>query len=404
MKLIPVIVMAAIAASCGSAKKTADAAPVGPDVVPAVAPEVPQSGNVMKKPDVSVEKLEFSMNFFKEAYAQSSKGDIVLSPYSAGMAFSMLADGAKGATRDGLVASLSRSSYYGEFPYADSLNTVKTANSLWLNKGFKAKDSYISTLKNGYAAQFYSADAGDPFTPEAINGWCSKHTEGLISHIIDELDPSIRAILMNALYFKAPWLTAFNEKSTFKEVFHGEAGDAEVDFMHKTSKSFEYALLPGCKVVNLPYKNKKYAMLFAIPDDMDKTVKELNAVKFQEILKKLRWGQEVVLSLPKFKVEFTKVLNDIMGKLGASLAFNPAGDLSGISDERLFVSKAVQKCVLEVNEEGAEAAAVTAILLGRTSVAVQDPPVVIRVDKPFLFFIYDTTSQMILFEGKIANI
>ena len=145
-------------------------------------------------------------------------------------------------------------------------------------------------------------------------------------------------------------------------------------------------------------------MLIAIPDDMSKAVEDLNFVNFQTVLKNLKRGEEVSLALPKFKVEYTKVLNDIMTNMGAGMAFTTQADLSGITDEDVFVSKAIQKCVVEVNEEGSEAAAVTAILVGRTAVMRPVEPVVIRVDKPFLFAIYEVKSQSILFEGKIADI
>ncbi|MBQ9185834.1 MAG: serpin family protein [Bacteroidales bacterium] len=406
MKLTPVLILAAMATfSCGPSKKAAESTPAADGTVAPVTDVIPASrGEVMKKPDVDVEKVEFYMNFLKTALEGSPAGNTVLSPYSAGMAFSMLTDGAKGKTRESLVQALSRSAFYGDNLYSDSLNIVKSANSIWLNRGFKAKDGYIGNLTNGYCAQVYSADAGDPFTAEAVNSWCGKHTEGLISHILDEIPVDTRMMLLNALYFKAPWLIPFSKDDTFKETFHGEAGDAEVDFMHKSSRSYGYALLPGCKVVNLPYKNNRYAMLVAIPDDMDKVVSHLDVIEFQNALSRLRRGDEVVLSLPRFKVEYTGVLNGIMEKLGAGDALTPGADFSGITDESVFVTSALQKCVLEVNEEGSEAAVVTAILVGRTSVAVQRPPVVIKVDRPFLFAIYDTKTQNILFEGKIADI
>ena len=395
--------MAALVASCGTAKKTADAAPEGAAPVVESLKAVPDGArDVIKKPDVSLEKLAFSANLLKEAYVQAPKGNIILSPYSAGVAFSMLTDGARNRTRKGLITALSRSSYYGEFPYRDSVYTVKTANSVWLNAGLVAKDNYIGTLKNGYNAQVFSADAGDPFTAEAVNKWCGEHTEGLIDKLLDTLDPTNRMILMNALYFKAPWALPFSKERTFKEVFHGEEGDADVDFMHATTKGFRYGRLNGATLVNLPYKDGRYAMLIAVPDDMAAFFEDFSPATFDKALDALQQG-EVALSLPKFKLEASKRLNEIMTALGAGEVFTPAADLSGISDEALFVNLAFQKCVLEVNEEGSEAAAVTVIMMTRAT-AVSLEPVPIRVDKPFLFAIYDTKTKEILFEGKIADI
>lgn len=379
--------------SCGPAKKTAEVSSV---------PEAVNPSSIMEKPVIDKAKQAFSMAMLKGTLGLRPEGNVILSPYSAGVAFTMLADGSIGKTKEAIINALSCSSYYGDVPYTDSLNIVKTANSLWLNGGLVVKGEYAENLKNNYNAQIYAKDNGDPFTVEAVNQWCADHTENLIDKILEYLDPETRMILMNALYFKAPWEVAFDANATYKEVFHGEKEDKEVDFMHKTSDVYGYAYNDGCTYVALPYKGDRYAMLIAMPDDITKIGNSLGADSFLNALGYLRPGREVCLSLPKFKLEFEMVLNDLLSLLGAGIIFSPAADFSGITDEKLSVSQAIQKCVLEVNEEGSEAAAVTAIVFTRTSVNVDR--VYVKINKPFLFAIYDTKDKSILFEGKIAEL
>lgn len=395
-KLLTFIISALGLVSCGSARKSV------PAQVP-VSDPVPVSGDI-RKPDVSLNKLIFSANLLKEAYSQDRKGNIILSPYSAGAAFSMLAEGAGPSTRKALSVALSGASYYGDFPISDSSNIVKSAGSLWLNRGFRAKDKFVGTLRNGYAAEVFSAESGDAVTPYAVNAWCGRHTAGLIDHIIDRIAPETKALLLNALYFKAQWAESFSRGNTYEGQFYGsEDGHCMVDFMHKTSRSFGYMLTPGCKFVNLEYRNGLYAMLIAVPDDMDAAMEKLGPMAFQDVLSGLKKGR-VSLSLPKFKIETSLVLNAIMSRLGAGEAFSGSADFSGISDENLSVSSAIQKCVVEVSEEGTEAAAVTSVRVGVTALPPQEPTVRIDVNKPFLFAIYNIRTQEILFEGKIADV
>ena len=388
--LFLIVPLMASCLACGTAKQQETKS----EAVSTMEPQV-------STPSINMEKAEFSIDFLKTAIAYQPKGNVILSPYSAGVAFSMLTDGARGSTRDGLVKALRRSSFYGDFMDSDSLNIVKSANSVWLNKGFVANKEYISTLENGYNAQTFAADKGDPFTAEAVNTWCALNTEGLIQEILDQIPADVRMMLLNALYFKAAWVYPFDPQVTTEGTFYGESGQTQVKYMQNQAR-FEYGEFPGYKVVSLPYKNWKYAMMIVLPDDIDAAVEDLTADKYNYLFTHLDRDAKVRVVLPRFKLETTKVLNDLFSSLGAGQAFTSAADFSGITGEPIFVSKALQKCVLEVNEEGSEAAAVTAILMGRTAVPERVEEII--VNKPFFFAIYNPRTREILFEGKIADI
>lgn len=388
--LLLIVPLVASCLACGTAKQQETKS----EAVSTMEPQV-------STPSINMEKAEFSIDFLKTAIAYQPKGNVILSPYSAGVAFSMLNDGARGTTHDGLRKALRYSSYYGDFMDCDSLNIVKSANSVWLNKGFVADKKYISRLENGYNAQTFAADKGDPFTAEAVNTWCALNTEGLIQEILDQIPADTRMMLLNALYFKAAWVYPFDPQVTTEGTFYGESGQTQVKYM-QTQARFEYVEFPGYKVVSLPYKNWKYAMMIVLPDDIDAAVEDLTADKYNYLFAHLDKDAKVRVVLPRFKLETTKVLNDLFSSMGAGQAFTSAADFSGITGEPIFVSKALQKCVLEVNEEGSEAAAVTAILMGRTAVPERVEEII--VNKPFFFAIYNPRTREILFEGKIADI
>lgn len=399
-----------IMAACGTPKKT----PAGTETVPAAEPVIetaarPQrtGADVMRKPLVDAKKTDFSMRLLGTGLQQGDPGrNLVLSPFSAGMALSLLLDGSAGKTQSALFETLSYATYAGTEVYSDSLNIVTSANSIWVRKGVTFKDNYLDYVRGGeYGAQVESRDFADRATVGEINGWCAEKTRGLIPSIVSELQPELAAILLNALYFKASWAEEFEKSATRKETFHGATGDQQVDFMHKTSRGYRYAGLGGWQVASLPYKNGRYAMLVALPPaDADLNALTWDVELFDNVLAACQPGTQVALSLPKFKIETTLVMNDLLSAMGAAPIFTDGADFSRMSAMPLAVSQILQKCFIEVGEEGTEAAAVTGAFMRLTSVARPEPPVEMRVDRPFLFAIYDTTTKLILFEGRIANI
>ena len=363
--------------------------------------------DVMRKPIVDNKKTDFSMRLLGTGLRQGDpKQNLVLSPFSAGVALSLLLDGAAGKTQSALFETISYATYAGTEIYTDSLNIVTSANSIWVRKGIAFKDNYLDYVRGGsYGAQVESRDFTDRATVGEINGWCAEKTRGLIPSIVSELQPELAAILLNALYFKAPWAEEFEKSDTRKETFHGAEGDRQVDFMHKTTRGYGYAGFEGWQVASLPYKNGRYAMLVALPpQDADLNALTWDVDLFNKVLDACQGGVRVALSLPKFKIETTLVMNDLLSAMGAAPIFTDAADFSRMSAMPLAVSQILQKCFIEVGEEGTEAAAVTGAFMRLTSVARPEPPVEMRVDRPFLFAIYDTTTKLILFEGRIANI
>lgn len=351
-------------------------------------------------------RTDFALTFFRNAVsAEDADANVLVSPFSAGTALSMLAEGADGSTRDELMTALGGKTFSGDILLPDSLADVRAANSAWLCSGFEVKDAYRNMLETSYSAWIQTKDFSDPFTKDAINAWCSDNTEGRIPEIVDEISPDMVMFLINALYFKASWLHEFDGADTVDEVFHGSAGDNEVPMMN-TSGRFRYAEYDGAQLIELPYKGRKYSMLVALPAEgvaMDKAVSCLSASAYETALDALEY-RKVVLSLPKFKFDTDMLLNSVLMRMGVRKAFDTDAEFSGITDTPVAVNQVRQKCFVEVNESGTEAAAVTSIGLRVTSASPVDIPVVMTVDRPFLFAIVDTAGDNILFAGRVMNL
>lgn len=348
----------------------------------------------------------FALSFFKSVDSFTPKDEnLVVSPYSAGVVFSMLEEGAEGETRAEFDDALNGCLFKAEDLGSDGDVVVKSANSAWVSDDFSIRNHYVSLLSKDYDAFITTQNFSDPATVKAINNWCSENTEGKVTEIIDELGRSDVLVLVNALYFNAPWAKEFDPGSTFEQVFHGASGDAKVQMMGSRT-DYGYAEYQGFQMVELPYQGGRYSMYVVLPPsgkDIDSYMPYLNESVYAEAMK-LMTSREVVLQMPKFKLETSMILNDPMQKMGIRTAFSGAADFRNIAATGpLALSIVKQKCYIDVSEKGTEAAAVTSAQVRLTAVNRNPVPRFI-VDRPFLFFISDNQTENILFAGKIVNL
>lgn len=355
--------------------------------------------------DTDNNRLAFGLSLFSAALRQSNGTEnVIVSPYSAGVALSMLAEGANGETKAEIVNALKNASYSGPVKGGESY-IITSANSVWLRSGFEVLPAYRKLLEKSYYADIYEKDFGSQSTVRDINGWCSDKTNKRIPSIIDEISPDMVMFLINALYFKAPWEYQFEKGSTYKNVFHAVSGDRKVDFMH-IKREFCCGEQDGVKYVILPYKSEEYQMIVCLPAkgaDIPSFVSGITKEMFQKAVDGADYT-EVALSLPKFKVNTTLTMNDILRSMGVNKAFGGAADFSLMTNASVAVDEVKQKCFIEVNEEGSEAAAVTSIGVRLTSVGPDVRPFIMNVDRPFVFAIFNTETKDILFAGQINTI
>ncbi|MCR5003557.1 MAG: serpin family protein [Bacteroidales bacterium] len=325
--------------------------------------------------------------------AASPEENVVVSAWSAGEALSMLAEGAAGETKAEILSTLG-GPLYGKMPENRDI-TVKTANSVWIRKDFKLKKAYENTLKTDFAAQSFRRDFSKPKTVGEINSWCSKNTKGKINSIIDKTKSTDVLYLINALYFNGAWEMEFKEEKTKKDIFHG-AEDYTRKFMN-CEKHFGYGETENSQIVSLPYKGREYSMVIILPKEGKPQEYSFDPENLTE--------ERVRLSLPKFKVETSLVMNGILKEMGIRKAFAPGAEFSEMTDADVAVDKVIQKCYIDVTESGTEAAAVTAIIIRLTSVGPMVPVdcKIMNVNRPFVFLIVNNRTSDVLFSGRIAN-
>lgn len=358
-------------------------------------------------PPAEGSKTGFALSFFKQVN-KASKGseNIVVSPYSAGAALSMLMEGAQGQTKVELDNALNGCVFSNQKLESGDSVEVNSANSVWIDSDFSVRNHYVNVLQKDYDALVETLRFSDPATVRAINNWCSEHTDGKIDEIIDRLTPGDVMVLLNALYFNAPWEDKFDPSLTGEADFYGVTGTNRVDMMYRKGR-YNYAEYQGCQMIELPYLGSSYSMFIVLPPEgmkIDSFLPYVNENVYEEAMKMLA-PVEVKFRMPKVKMETEMLLNDVLMNMGVKTAFTGAADFKGIAETgSLAVSQVKQKCYVDITETGTEAAAVTSIQVRLTSVRPEFDVKTMTVNRPYVFFIADKEADNILFAGKIVKV
>ncbi|MBR5836676.1 MAG: serpin family protein [Bacteroidales bacterium] len=358
-------------------------------------------------PPTEGSKTGFALSFFKEVNKLSKSGEnVTVSPYSAGAALSMLTEGALGQTKVELDNALNGCLFTDQNLESGDSVVVKSANSVWIDSDFSVRNHYVNTLQKNYDALVETLRFSDPATVQAINNWCSENTNGKIDKMVDKLTPGDVMVLLNALYFNAPWENEFDPALTAKADFRGVSGTSDVQMMYRKD-FYNYAEYQGCQMIELPYLQSSYSMFVILPPEgmnIDDFLPYLNDKVYAEAMT-LFAPVEVKFRMPKLKLETEMLLNDALMGMGVRTAFTGAADFKGISEMGpLVLSQVKQKCYIDIAESGTEAAAVTSVMVRLTSVRPQVDVKTMTVDRPYVFFIADKDTDNILFAGKIVNL
>lgn len=376
----------------------------------------PAIAEVKVPAEFSDKTTSFAFDFWKELNVNEDKNkSYFASPLSLHIALGMLLNGSDGKTKSEIQQVLKTNELSDEeinkiykelvtaLPKVDSKVTNTIANSIWQAEGFPVEEAFVKTLQQNFNAQHYVRNFGQPATLAEINGWASDNTNGKVKKILNEISPEQVLFLINALYFKGNWKQQFDKKNTYKTNFNGLSENKEIDMMQMTEK-LKYAATESFQAVELPYGDDKYVMTVILPtaQSTDEVVKSFSLESWKDLSGKFK-EQKIIIGLPKFKMEYSKKLNDVLISMGMPSAFSSTADLSKISPPagKIKVGFVKQDTFVAVDEEGTEAAAVTTIGIELTS--VPNYPTVI-CDRPFLFTISERTSGTIMFVGKIVNL
>ncbi len=359
---------------------------------------------------------DFSFDFFKTLQTDpQAQGNVFVSPLSLHIALGMLANGATNQTQTEILKALKaegisleelNASYkklMNELPLADPKVKLALANAIFHKNTFPVEPAFLNTMKK----DFYAEITGLPFSPSdlaIINKWASDNTNGKITKVLEKLDHSLVMLLMNALYFKGDWKSKFDATQTRDENFYLEKGGTQLVKMMNQTDTFRYASLPDYDALQIPYGNGQFRATLLLPKNSQKIDQLLNTYtinKWNELQNSMHITL-VKLGIPKFKLEQKFKLNESLKKMGMTEAFLPMqAQLQGINKTApLYVDFVQQDTYLAVDEVGTEAAAVTTIGVFVTSIGPNDFPSFI-CNKPFAFIISETTSNTILFMGRI---
>lgn len=365
--------------------------------------------------------------------AQKEKGNLFFSPFSIETALAMTYAGARGETAEQMARVL-----HFDLPpdqlhpvFGDLIRQINSsgdtgiedarafdlvvANALWADKTFPLLPAFRELVRQQYGGGLQSLDfAGSAESREdarrTINQWVEKQTHDKIKDLLapEMVRPDTRLILTNAVYFKSRWEEPFQPQSTKDESFHADPADGSagvnVPMMHQT-KSFNYGETADYQVVELPYSFDRLSMVVMLPkkphglDALEKSLNERAPAPWQLPVNQ----HEVELSLPKFKLTTHFDLAKTLEAMGMKGAFGAANFSGMTASERVAISDVVHQADVDVDEEGTEAAAATAVAAGRAAVRPQSEKVAFRADHPFLFAIRHNESGAILFLGRVVS-
>lgn len=349
--------------------------------------------------------------------------NILLSPVSFNYAFSMLANGANGETREQIVKALGydvitinemndlNNKMTGELDRLDAKVILNFANSVWAKPAVPVNEVFVSSLAN-----YYDADARliyDNSFISDINAWCSAKTNGRITEFMTEEDKVPSFALFNAVYFKGQWNKAykFDTKNTKEGYFNDSQGSRSVAKFMRQEGWLTYSETPTMQKCELPFGNTSFRASFILPKEdvsIEQALDNLANGDWKQLREPYRPEPPhglvyVALSLPKFKIETDVEFNQFMSALGMPDVLSEDADYSNITDAYIEINKVKQKATFEITEEGAEASAVTGI----TGETLPGPDYVKKItmtfDRPFIYVVYEHSTGVILFAGCVNS-
>ena len=378
----------------------------------------PEIGSIDTK--VVTANTRFGFNLFDEIRKTEQDENIFISPFSVSVALAMTLNGASGETQHAMTNTLQLQGLESEsinVGYAglhqtlltsDPKVTLAIANSLWARQGVPFKQDFLQRNTEYFGAEVSAVNFMDPSTLTTINQWVNTNTNGKIQKILDEINLDTVLFLINAIYFKGTWQTEFDPSHTRDGIFQLATGaEKQVPMMTRTG---DYAYYENheekFQAISLPYGDGGMSMYIFLPSpesDLTTFLSGLDTENWENWISQFH-EKEVFLSMPKFKLEYEKTLNNPLQSLGMGIAFAPgSADFSRMADletlgRNLYIGEVLHKAVVEVNEEGTEAAAVTSVGIRATSA----PPAFIA-NRPFFFAIRDNETKTVLFMGTVVD-
>lgn len=398
-----------------------------PAPAPGIVPATPASPPV--ELDVVDANNRFALDLYKKLSQDpvSNEKSLFFSPFSISSAFAIVYEGARGTTADEIQSvfhfpkddETRRTGFAGIISginSGDADYTLSTANALWAEQTYPFLPAYISTAEQYYSAHVTNLDFKNNTEASRliINNWVEDQTNDRIRDLLPSsaLDSWTRLVITNAVYFKGTWEEQFDETQTKQDFFTVSPGTtASVQMMQRTDPdaTFNYAEADLFQALEMPYAHesgKQLSMLVILPkgNNLAAVESSLNTLDLSDLRDSLTL-ERVNVFFPKFRLDTTYNLPGTLASMGMPIAFTDSADFSGMGGTLdLKISDVIHKAFIDVNEEGTEAAAATAIEMRATGAISRPVPIpVFRADHPFLFLIIDDETGSVLFIGRMIN-
>ena len=368
---------------------------------------------------INAKLQEFSWKLFKEVYTNRQPGtNLMISPISLEVDLGMFINGLEGETLKDVLKTMGLENYTKEqindffqtmmigIEKADEAAIFKSANAFWYNQNKKANSDFLSIIKEKYDAKAEAMDFGDPKTVGIINAWCAEQTNGRIDKMLDLITPADIFHLMNAVYFKSRWAAVFSKEATKVQPFYYADGHtADIALMHTNYGTF-YLDTDEYQLATKSFVDGAFQFVMILPKegvDATKAIPEI--YNFEKYVNMGMKSVNLELFLPKFTSEYTEVqLFNYMANINPTLKFLQ-DDMSFFEDINEDTGlAAIQKTFFLVDEEGAEAAAVSDIMnVTAPGPSIQIENAYMRLDRPFFYAIVESNTQCPLFIGYYGN-
>ncbi len=362
--------------------------------------------------NVASANTTFGFKLLKDLQKRQPDTNIMISPLSISIALTMTYNGAVGETQRAMADVLeieslsidtvnrSNAALRDSLENTDPKVEIAIANSIWSRQGVEFNPIFLDRNREFFGAKIESLNFNDPHSTEVINSWVNSNTNGKIKQIVQRIEPDTLIFLINAIYFKGNWQKEFDKSATRDGIFYlSDGSQKQVPMMYRKG-AYPYFRGENFEAARLPYGEGRVSMYIFLPDrdsNLDDVIIQLNVENWSNWISQFHETKEdSEMILPRFKLEYEVKLNDALTALGMGIAFGNDADFRGMGTQ-LFISEVRHKTIIEVNEEGTEAAAVTAV------VGVKSLPPAFRVDRPFFFAIHDDTTQTLLFMGIVVD-
>ena len=404
---------------------------LGVAVFAARTPELSRQEKVMVTQAVQSE-ADFAADLYRQLSQTADGGNLFFSPHSVATILALTTDGARGRTAREMVSVLKLqaridgqgvpdlsnvqsaiAALHSQLDSRDDTTELTVANALWADAGMPLRKPFVQgVLAADPAAAIENVDfrKDSEMARTRINNWTDRKTSGRIKELLaaGSLNDLTRLVLTNAVYFRGDWATQFQSNRTRPTDFTVAGGGepVRVPLMFGLVQA-GYADQDGFSVLDLPYAGGKLSLLVILPDQVDGLSKIETQLSSDWLAKRIASlkTQQVRVGLPRFRLETQYSLKQTLSDLGMPTAFGRSADLTGLTDasegQQLSISQVQHKAFLEVNEQGSEAAAATAVVVTARSARPRSAAFI--ANRPFLFAIRDRASGLLLFLGRLSQ-